>query len=473
MRTGIEKINILCDKTMEYSLYCLIFFLPASKSMIEVCATLGFFAWLVKKINNLWAMREKFKVSSFLDAALIASLLALIPAFFVISSVISTRQMDLSVRTPIPFYPALIVSIFAFFILGIIMASLRNSRDIPVGVKMPFLFFLDIAMITALFTTRHINISMGAFFFKTVEYIVIFFITADVVNKKERLVNVLIAITVSSLIVGLDGFYQLAARFDFLRRFPLYAGKMTASFQFPNNLGAFLITVIFIPLSFIIQGAGRRSSRFILTALTVILVICLLFTRARGAWLGFVPGLFFVCFFSGRRAFFAAIAVLALVVLFSPPIIKHQILSLGMLATDISADDRIAMWRTGWKMFMDSPLIGHGLGTFMNVFGKYKPHSYSEIVYAHNCYLQIVAEMGIAGLIMFLWFVASLIKETVVKLMTADDKFLKAAFTGVGGGIIAYLTHSFVDTNLYSLPLAVLFWMMAGLAAATLKSSPR
>ncbi len=106
----------------------------------------------------------------------------------------------------------------------------------------------------------------------------------------------------------------------------------------------------------------------------------------------------------------------------------------------------------------------------MSVFGKYKPKDYIEIVYAHNCYLQMAAETGIFGLLIFLWFVAALLKGAVFKVLKFKDKFLKATLIGIVGGILAYLVHSFVDTHLYSLPLAVLFWAMAGLAAAKIES---
>jgi ABC-type transport system involved in multi-copper enzyme maturation permease subunit len=41
--------------------------------------------------------------------------------------------------------------------------------------------------------------------------------------------------------------------------------------------------------------------------------------------------------------------------------------------------------------------------------------------------------------------------------------------SGLTLGIFTYLVGSIFDTNLYSLPLAVLFWLMAGLAVGTIR----
>ncbi len=470
MKIDNRRIDFACGKIVEYSLYCLVFFLPASKSMVEVCATTAFFAWLVRKINNLGRFRGGPTRPSFFYAVVIANLVMLIPLAVIISSTLSTHNMDLSIATPLPSHIALIVSLIAIGVLGIIVVSLYYTPHIDLSLKLPFLLLLDIAVITSMFTSRHIEISLGAFFFKMLEYLLIFFMMAEVINTKRRFVNILIAISASSFIVGLDGIYQIITKHDFLRGFPLYAGKMTASFQFPNNFGGYLTVALPIFISFIIRGTARRKIRISLLVLSALLMVCLVFTQARGAWLGFIVGLFVVSLFSGKKTFFITIAFLIILFSFSPAVVKDQVKSFARLSTDTSTDDRVIIWKTGWKMFTDRPVFGHGLGTFMNVFSGYKPKSYSEIVYAHNCYLQMAAEIGITGLLIFLWFLFALFKSAVFRAARTEDKFLKAALTGITAGILGYLAHSFFDTNLFSLSLAVLFWSMAGLAAANIES---
>lgn len=398
MRIDKDRLNSLCERIIEYSLYTLIFFLPASKAIVEICVTLAFIAWIIKNTNNY------------------------------------------SFRLP------------------------------KTDLNLPLLFFVILSIFSVTVTTQQPDISARTFFRKTMEYVIIFFMMAEVINTKKRLTNILTAIMLSSFIVGLDGLYQQLTKVDFLRRFPLYAGKMTATFQFPNDLAGYIISILLLPISLVIHKATNKKTRFSLLTLSIILVICLLFTRTRGAWLGFILGLFFISLFNGKKAFFAVILSLVVLALFSPVSVKDQIKSFANLSTDVSTDDRMIIWQTAWRMFMDKPLFGQGLGTFMSVFGKYKPEDYIEIVYAHNCYLQMAAEIGIFGLLVFLWFVIALFRSAFLKFIKSEDKFLKASTIGIVGGIIAYLVQSFFDTNLYSLPLAVLFWSLAGLAAAKIES---
>ncbi len=398
MKIDKDRLNSLCERIIEYSLYTLVFFLPASKAIVEICATLGFIAWIIKNTNN-----HSFKLP----------------------------KTDLNI---------------------------------------PILFFVILSILSVTVTTQQPDISARTFFRKTMEYVIIFFMMAEVINTRKRLSNILIALLASSTIVGLDGIYQQYMKVDFMRKFPLYTSKVTATFQFPNDLAGYLVTILPLSISLIIQKVTNRRLRLPLIVLSIILIRCLLLTQTRGAWLGFILGLFFVCLFNGKKAFLLGVLFLIILALFSPLVIKNQIKSFATLSTDVSTNDRMIIWGTAWRMFMDKPFFGHGLGTFMSVFGRYRPPDYGEIVYAHNCYLQMAAEIGIFGLSIFLWFIVALFKSTILKLIKSDDKFLKAALIGLIGGILAYLVHSFVDTNLYSLPLAVLFWAMAGLAAAKISS---
>ncbi len=397
MKTYKNRLDFICEKSIEYLLYALMFFLPVSKSMIEVCATLAIIAWFIKKINNF----ERPKISA--------------------------------------------------------------------GV--PLLFFVAICALTATLTTDNLQLSLRTLSRKTLEYILIFIMMAEVMNTPRRIANLIIVIAASSLIVGIDGLYQQITGFDFFRRFPLFVeSKVSATFQFSNSLGTYLATILPALMALFIYKATGKKSRFFLIVLCGLLLICLLLTQSRGAWLGFFAGFLFVSLSIDKKTFLAVISVLVILVILvstlGPVVVKEQLKSFFNLRGDLSTQDRVIIWATGWRMFLDRPIFGHGLGTFMRVFEKYRPPKYNEIVYAHNSFLQIASEIGTVGLLIFLWFVCSLIKTARRKYIATDDIFLKAATVGILGGIVSYLVNSFFDSTLFSLPLAVLFWSLAGLLSA-------
>jgi len=56
-------------------------------------------------------------------------------------------------------------------------------------------------------------------------------------------------------------------------------------------------------------------------------------------------------------------------------------------------------------------------------------------------------------------------------LATIKEPFCYSLVLGINLGLIAFLIHSAGDTNLYSLPLAALFWLSAGILLAAVKLS--
>lgn len=64
---------------------------------------------------------------------------------------------------------------------------------------------------------------------------------------------------------------------------------------------------------------------------------------------------------------------------------------------------RVQYLKDGWKLFVQSPLTGHGLGSTEGLLTSVQPFYY-ESKYLHNHVLQIMTEMGLMGLAAFLAF---------------------------------------------------------------------
>lgn len=73
---------------------------------------------------------------------------------------------------------------------------------------------------------------------------------------------------------------------------------------------------------------------------------------------------------------------------------------LNSVLTDNSTLERIQMWKYAWKMFLDKPLFGYGWGSFQHQ-AQFLGVS-STLLNVHNVYLQLLAENGIIGFLIFL-----------------------------------------------------------------------
>ena len=80
---------------------------------------------------------------------------------------------------------------------------------------------------------------------------------------------------------------------------------------------------------------------------------------------------------------------------------------------------RIAMKILGYKIVMDHPLVGVGIGDVLDVKNAYLSHSdmkkylfLKNIIHFHDQYLQILLQTGLIGLFLFLTFIYSIFHES-------------------------------------------------------------
>lgn len=72
----------------------------------------------------------------------------------------------------------------------------------------------------------------------------------------------------------------------------------------------------------------------------------------------------------------------------------------------VLSEIRPHMWKDTINLIKDFPVFGTGLGTYFTIYLKYRtfPAHYGLLIYAHNDYLQLVAEMGVIGLAFIMAF---------------------------------------------------------------------
>ncbi|MCM0612653.1 O-antigen ligase family protein [Marinobacter sediminum] len=74
-----------------------------------------------------------------------------------------------------------------------------------------------------------------------------------------------------------------------------------------------------------------------------------------------------------------------------------------------SMSDRFDMWHSAWLMFLEHPIWGTGLGTFALRYPEFRAFSETSSAgyFAHNDYLQLLAELGIVGFLG--WFITPVV----------------------------------------------------------------
>ncbi len=134
---------------------------------------------------------------------------------------------------------------------------------------------------------------------------------------------------------------------------------------------------------------------------------------------------------------------------------------------EITGGLRFSIDRDCLRMLLKRPLLGWGLGTFPIVYPEFRSFYTTFFVnQAHNDYLQLLVETGLAGFSIAIWFLALVFRRAAGKLEnwteTANGALTAAALLGCVG----ILVHSFVDFNLQVPANAALFYVLCALAAS-------
>ena len=139
---------------------------------------------------------------------------------------------------------------------------------------------------------------------------------------------------------------------------------------------------------------------------------------------------------------------------------------------EMTGGTRLTIDRDCLRMLLKKPLLGWGLGAFPIVYPEFRSFYTTFFVnQAHNDYLQLLVETGLAGFAIAIWFLALVFRGAVRKLRdlkksdgteTASGALTLAALLGCVG----ILVHSFVDFNLQIPANAALFYVLCAIAAA-------
>lgn len=204
-----------------------------------------------------------------------------------------------------------------------------------------------------------------------------------------------------------------------------------------------------------------------LLTLASLIVAAILHTYSRTGYLVSMVGLLICgCMSFSRRWRIPAIAaavVLTLIYLPDAPLVARF--------STVLSDVRFQIWPEALELAKSYPVFGCGLGGFESCFMRFQTVLPMYTVdYAHNDYLQILAEIGPIALFAGLVFAARLLRATIRRAKNApsvDQRFLAVASTA---SLVAMLIHSFVDFNLYIPANGAIFAWICGLAATGLDS---
>ena len=352
------------------------------------------------------------------------------------------------------------ISIIIFFIIRRIFLKQFKPPKTPVNLILYAIFV--IVFITFLRSAYFSESIRG--FIRVVKFILLFFALTEFFTEDGKRINrTFWAIMTVALFTFLNGIFQSIYGFDILRHHEFekgdYLRRIMVSFIHPNDFGGYIIFVLPLALCFL-NSSFKKWGKALLIINCLLGAYCLLKTSSRAAWLGILVAVMIYFFLYKKKVLIIIPFVVAALVLLTPHGLE-RVISLFPREGN-SAWERTQLWKGTWNMIKVHPFFGFGINTFSRYFPQYKSPEYAGIMYSHNSYLQMWSEIGIFGLLAYLTLIFTILTKTLRGIREKLKKgFYGFILLGSIAGYIAFLIQSGFDTNLYSLVLTTLFWVMS------------
>jgi putative inorganic carbon (HCO3(-)) transporter len=235
-----------------------------------------------------------------------------------------------------------------------------------------------------------------------------------------------------------------------------------------NVYGELLVLTIPFFISSILNSK-TLVKRLFFGALFVPVLLALFLTGSRSAWISFAASIFVFIFLKNRKLIPLALLVGVLSIPMLPDSIYRRIMTL-FNPHDNSAKYRTLIFEHAKPMLMDYWTTGVGLGsdTFTAIFKRYLSFKLPTAAHTHNLYLQLWLELGIVGIISFMWFLFRTLKNSLIRVFSKDQKqdSVKNVLIAGTSALSGILVMALADHIWFYNRLMLMFWVVVGIVLA-------
>ena len=199
------------------------------------------------------------------------------------------------------------------------------------------------------------------------------------------------------------------------------------------------------------------------------LVVALAFTFTRSAWVGACVGIGILFLLRDFRLIGLLPIAFGAFLILAPASLTARLYSTFSLS-DRSNVDRLAMMKSGWRIVKTDPLTGVGPDMVIQVYPVYRDKTAVNQLnpHLHNVPLQIAAERGIPALLVWIWFIATLVRDFFRQRRAMYPSLSNAGLAVIGAMLAAGLfEYNFGDSEFLMLFLVLVTLPYAAAAAPT------
>jgi len=372
----------------------------------------------------------------------------------------------------LPFVAFKYLLLLSLLCLGLLLVDLRQGRIARLWISPTWIPLggLLLVMLYATATSIAYWLSLSEFLIPVTGLLLVL-VMSSCLDRPARLEEFLLAPALAGLITALYAIYffyygptinTLGREWIDLTQNPDITNRAYAVFENPNSLAQYLVLLTCLCLGGL--TGSRRTGRQLFFGLTAIAAVAALFlTYSRGGLLALAAALLVFVLVRSPLLLLAGSLPAALAAWFLLPASVLKRLATSASFKDSSNAYRLDTWHSAWNLVQHYWLTGVGLGrrAFSRVYAteminaNYVPH-------AHNLVLQLLSELGAAGLLLWLWVLGRLLR-TGLRLRGSASPLLRSVNAAALAALTGFLVHSSIDYFLWYYKLAIMFWLIIGI----------
>ena len=330
----------------------------------------------------------------------------------------------------------------------------RTSLDIPIILLLIYVaVWIPFSPSTYLANTEFLKLLVLAGFF---------YYTVNNIRTKTQANFLVFSIIAATFLISVYGLVNIAILKNEtvlgLQRHAGYEQRISATYICPNHFAGLLEMIIPFAISYVIMSRLKIAGKLIIGIMGLVMVTAMVLTLSRGGWAALCAGMATVGLLSICKVRVPLVAVIApaivttallVFIVASTPTLHDRVTEL-VQEEETSYTTRKDAWLDTAEVVKHKFFLGSGPGTYEYVITRYqRPGFFSRIDYAHNDYLQTLAEYGLIGLgivILMIVVIARTCRRMMDNLRDHDDF---ACVSGFLGAFVAVGVHSFVDFNMH------------------------